>query len=72
MNKHELKSLLENIYTALKEDWTPEHPEGEVIPNRSNNDSKDWQPIDPNSWDPSIPHWFRRLAEIMRNLQKPQ
>ena len=37
MNKHELKSLLENIYTALTEaeyspHMTPEGPDGESIP----------------------------------------
>ena len=46
MNKQELKSLLENIYTALNEaesspHMTPEGPDGEVIP-------WDYRPYDPS------------------------
>jgi len=68
MNKHELKSLLENIYEAMILPTLGQ----ELYDNPDRLNPKPPVTIDPNSWDPSIPHWFRRLAEIMQDLQKPQ
>ena len=52
MNKHELKSLLENIYSTLTEAesspyMTPEGPDGEAIPW----DYRPMAPLNPNSLD---------------------
>ena len=53
MNKHELKSLLENIYTALTEEEIPDHP-----PAPEGYDSPDpwpWPPNKPPVVTPTLP-----------------